>query len=320
MKNIIFTIIILTVFACNDDNNYEFTYDTIVADEPINLEEINSVFDDYNSALPYPAFRNGIYFSTNRHSGGDNFDIIYREMDISYHSRDDALNITHVSAQNTFDNLEFVLDEINTDFDEFGPYPYWGNGNHEFFLYANNDSTDFDIKYVSIRKGDTDNYTAPASITSLNSDSDDLYPSISDDGIIFFCSDRENDSFNIYSSIFNESEIDPDLLQFNVNSIELNDILSSNGNDKCPYVFEDMIVFTSDREGGFGGYDLYYSQNIGGVWSEPKNMGEKINSSADEYRPIIIPFFEFEEKMLIFSSDREGGRGGFDLYAVRAAL
>ncbi len=319
IKNLLLFILVLLIFACENDN-YEFNFETIVTEEPVNLEEINSSFDDYNSALPYEAFRQGIYFSTNRHSSGENFDVIYRAMDISYHSRNDAINISHVTTNNTTNNLDFVLDEIKTEFDEFGPYPYWGNGNYEYFFYANNESSDFDMKFVSVRKGNTDEFTAPKAIESLNSEADDLYPSISDEGVIYFCSDREGGVFDIYSSVFNENEIDPEFEEVNSNSVDFNSILSSDGNDKCPYVLEDLIVFTSDREGGFGGYDLYYSNKVNGIWSEPKNMGQKINSASDEYRPIIIPFFELEEMMIIFSSDREGGKGGFDLYAVRTPL
>ena len=316
---LILILFILFVYACDNDN-YDFTYETIVTEEPVNLEEINSSFDDYNSALPYPAFRQGIYFSTNRHSSGNNFDVIFRAMDISYHSRDDVLNISHVSTNNTTNNLDFVLDEIKTEFDEFGPYPYWGLGNYEYFFYANNESSNFDIKFVSVRKGNTDEFNAPMAIESLNTEADDLYPSISDEGIIYFCSNKESEKFDIYTSVFNENEIDPDFEEVNTNSVEINSILSSDSNDLCPYVYEDLIVFTSDREGGFGGYDLYYSKKVDGLWSEPKNMGENINSASDEYRPIIIPFFEFDETMIIFSSNREGGKGGFDLYAARTPL
>lgn len=46
-------------------------------------------------------------------------------------------------------------------------------------------------------------------------------------------------------------------------------------------------------------------------------FGDKINSEYDEYRPIIVPFGEFDDTMLIFSSNRPGGKGGFDLYAAR---
>jgi hypothetical protein len=77
------------------------------------------------------------------------------------------------------------------------------------------------------------------------------------------------------------------------------------------------MVFTSNREGGYGGYDLYYCcLDEEGQWSEPVNFGPEINSEADEFRPVVSPFGDFENDMMIFSSNREGGYGGFDLYYV----
>ncbi len=49
-----------------------------------------------------------------------------------------------------------------------------------------------------------------------------------------------------------------------------------------------LLVFVSDREGGYGGTDLYYSiKNSQGNWSESKNMGDKINTPANEISPFI---------------------------------
>ena len=94
-------------------------------------------------------------------------------------------------------------------------------------------------------------------------------------------------------------------------------VLSGEYDDKCPYVFENTLVFSSNRPGGYGGFDLYYSRFEAGQWSAPVNFGPGINSVHDDYRPIL-----FEEEvdndrdMMVFSSNRPGGKGGFDLYFV----
>jgi hypothetical protein len=75
------------------------------------------------------------------------------------------------------------------------------------------------------------------------------------------------------------------------------------------------MVFTSDRSEGYGGFDLYYSKFQGNEWTTPVNLGEKINTSSNEYRPILInEEIDPEKIMMIFSSDRPGGKGGYDLY------
>ena len=70
-----------------------------------------------------------------------------------------------------------------------------------------------------------------------------------------------------------------------------------------------MLVFVSDKEGGLGETDLYYSKLTSDGWGEPVNLGDKINSSRKE----CFPFFHSSGK-LYFSSNREGGFGGFDIY------
>ena len=74
------------------------------------------------------------------------------------------------------------------------------------------------------------------------------------------------------------------------------------------------MIFTSNRPGGFGGYDLYYSVFRKGKWSSPVNFGPGINTSSDEYRPVIGYHPDFTNNFLMFSSNRPGGKGGFDLY------
>jgi hypothetical protein len=92
------------------------------------------------------------------------------------------------------------------------------------------------------------------------------------------------------------------------------DSINSPADDKCPMVYGKLMVFTSNRPGGYGGYDLYYSVFRNGNWSSPVNFGAKINSSSDEYRPLIGYYDNFTNMYMIFSSDRVGGLGGFDLY------
>ena len=72
----------------------------------------------------------------------------------------------------------------------------------------------------------------------------------------------------------------------------------------------------SDGSEYYQTYIFLYSNNKDGKWSEPVNFGEKINTSSDEYRPIVKPQWDFINDLMIFSSNRPGGKGGFDLYFV----
>lgn len=69
------------------------------------------------------------------------------------------------------------------------------------------------------------------------------------------------------------------------------------------------LFFASDMPGGQGGSDLYYCELINGEWSNPVNMGPKVNSPASENYPFIHP-----SGRLYFSSNRPGGLGALDVY------
>ena len=71
------------------------------------------------------------------------------------------------------------------------------------------------------------------------------------------------------------------------------------------------LYFVSNKPGGFGGSDIYYSELINGEWSNPVNLGRDVNSSASDNYPYIHP-----SGKLYFSSDRVGGIGNLDIYST----
>lgn len=322
MKRIFYVLAMVSIVSCNPPDEPDYVYDTMVKDLPVNLYKINSEFDDYNSNLPYPASRLGIYFSSNRNSNGGDFDIIYKNLDISYHEEDSAYNIGQV--EDSYDRYQSkLLPLLQTEYDELGPYSFFGSSGLDYFFYADNESGNFDIKFIWNYRGDFGSYNAkeilngPHAALSINSGSDDFYPSINQDQTeMYFCSNRENNFYSIYKTSL---EYQGPLYEYFVgeisNEILVDTILSSEYNDKCPSINGNILVFASDREGGFGGFDLYYSLYEDGNWTIPENFGAKINSASDEYRPITVSLVGNPD-LMIFSSNRPGGKGGFDLYVV----
>ncbi|MDA3909904.1 MAG: OmpA family protein [Bacteroidales bacterium] len=70
------------------------------------------------------------------------------------------------------------------------------------------------------------------------------------------------------------------------------------------------LYFVSDMPGGYGETDIYYSEKqSSGEWSDPQNLGSKINTAGKE----LFPSFDSEGK-LYFSSDGHLGMGGLDLF------
>lgn len=68
------------------------------------------------------------------------------------------------------------------------------------------------------------------------------------------------------------------------------------------------LYFSSNRVGGYGGYDIYVSYWKENSWTYPQNLGEDINTQGNE----ITPFFTNED--LYFASDYHHGMGGYDIF------
>lgn len=71
----------------------------------------------------------------------------------------------------------------------------------------------------------------------------------------------------------------------------------------------EYLYFVSDMPGGFGGKDIWRVPREGAGWGLPENLGETINTAADE----MFPSFR-EDGRLYFSSDGRVGLGGLDIY------
>jgi hypothetical protein len=325
MKQVCITVILFATIVCSCYTHYKYYHGTFPED-PVNMQDFNSEFDDYNSTSPTLGALSVFYFSTNRNSSGGNFDIIYKLLDVSFDKKTGELTIATGSGSDA--GMPGVLSVINTPYDEFGPYlipdndfssgKYTGGLRYQkaIFLYSSNDSGNLDIRFIHNLIGDT--LSAPKNITYLNSDKDDAYPTLDqNNSAIYFCSDRDGD-FDIFKTEISQTgSLVQTLGDSESKVVTRESVLSSGYNDKCPFITGNMMLFSSDRPGGFGGFDLYYSIFRDGEWTAPVNFGEKINSQYDEYRPIVKTFWdEFTNALMIFSSNRPGGEGGFDLYYV----
>ncbi len=71
------------------------------------------------------------------------------------------------------------------------------------------------------------------------------------------------------------------------------------------------LFFTSNREGGYGGMDIYMTKrDASGKWGIPKNLGPNINTELDEDTPIL----HVDGKTLYFSSEGHNSMGRMDVF------
>ncbi|MCX6140431.1 MAG: OmpA family protein [Candidatus Kapabacteria bacterium] len=92
--------------------------------------------------------------------------------------------------------------------------------------------------------------------------------------------------------------------------------INSASYDAHPSITSDgrTLYFVSDRPGGNGETDIYFSVSDGAVWSTPKVLAG-INTASSEMSPIIGS----DGRTLFFSSNRPGGAGGFDVYVAKVS-
>ena len=130
--------------------------------------------------------------------------------------------------------------------------------------------------------------------------------SISSNGLQAQFAAEDSHSFGLYYSIKNKDNIWQESIKFsepiNTYSWESQPTLSSNGK---------VLIFSSNRKGGFGGRDLYITKLLNdNTWSIPKNLGASINTDGDEQ----CPFLHYDNTTLYFSSDGRIGMGKSDIY------
>ncbi|MFN8319386.1 MAG: OmpA family protein [Saprospiraceae bacterium] len=93
--------------------------------------------------------------------------------------------------------------------------------------------------------------------------------------------------------------------------VKLPSSINGIANEVFPYLYRDSILFfSSDRTGGSGGFDIFYSQLKDTSWSAAMLLPYPVNSSFDDIGFLI------NDRMngAYFSSNRPGGKGKDDIY------
>lgn len=144
----------------------------------------------------------------------------------------------------------------------------------------------------------------------VNTGEHDSYPSVTDDGMLYFFSNRkgglgEGDIYRSRKVKNHYPEVENLDTPINTEYHEVDPFIAPN---------ESYLIFCSQKPGGFGNADIYLTfRREDGSWTEPVNMGDKINSSYSEYIPYVTP----DGKYLFFTSNKSGDR---DIYWMDAII
>ena len=144
--------------------------------------------------------------------------------------------------------------------------------------------------------------------TTINSKGHDACTGLSADGekLLLFRTSSDQLSGDIYESLYmNGKWSRAKKLGPNVNSSEYLEASA------CYSPEGEVVFFSSNRPGGFGGKDLYSVKKLpNGEWGKPFNLGSKINTEYNEDAPFVHP----SGNILFFSSEGHRNMGGYDIF------
>jgi Tol biopolymer transport system component len=168
---------------------------------------------------------------------------------------------------------------------------------------AGKTSRDLDI-YVMERTGTS--WGEPRNLGApVNSAGNEWYPTLASDGTIYFGSDRPGGKgrTDIYRCRFVDGKYaEPE---------NLGDAINTALDEFEPFIAPDesyLIFMAGGRPDGLGGLDIYLSHKGHSSWTKAVNLGDKINSSSNEYSPKISP----DGKYFFWSSTRGFGGKPFE--------
>lgn len=141
---------------------------------------------------------------------------------------------------------------------------------------------DWDI-WVVERAGD--DWGDPSALgPPVNTTAHEVHPSFTQDGTIYFSSDRGGGSggFDVYRArARGDSWEEP---------ANLGSVINTPGGEGDSYVAPDgsYLIVSANREGGLGRNDLWVSfRDANGEWSQMRNLGVGVNSPGIEYTPQV---------------------------------
>lgn len=162
------------------------------------------------------------------------------------------------------------------------------------------------VNAIMFSKKINDKWQVPVEITkTLEAGEDCSSCSLNSDGSLLFLYKTDNYDGNIYFSQYKNDRWSPiQKLNRNINTKYYESHASISADGK-------KLYFTSNRDGGNGGLDIYLSErDASGDWGPAVNLGKSVNTVYNE----DTPFITLNDSLLYFSSEGHNGMGGFDIY------
>ena len=267
---------------------------------PVNMgDSINSKFEEY-----FPAIT----------ADGKTFLFTRRLPDANNRQQEDFYVSKRIN--NSWTNA-LPLTEINTSGNEGAP-SLSADGQYLFFTACEEKYSNIDARKTNgscdifIAKKNGDKFAKPRNLEApINSGSWESQPSFSSDGRTLYFVRKIKGSDNLIQYDIYMSRIGDNSAW--TEPVSVSDKINTSGDEMSVFIHPDdqTLYFASDGHPGMGGQDIFVSRrDSSGEWGEPENLGYPINTIRDENSLLVSP----DGTMAYFSSNREGGKGGLDLY------
>ena len=204
-------------------------------------------------------------------------------------------------------------DIVNSDLSDYGPTL---SSNDDVLIFTSKRNSHFrgvdpvNDEDLFMTRYDYNSWDKANELKKLNTQYNEGSATLSKDGqMIYFARCNSPDSYGDCDLFVSRMEEDSTWgkatnLGANINSITWDSHPSLSHN-------EDTLYFASDRIGGFGLSDIYFSVRENGQWSKAQNIGPVINTRNSE----VSPFYHHKDDVLYFSSNGQNlNFGEFDIY------
>lgn len=254
----------------------------------------------YENALVYVSRRkNGLVDQKTQETF---FELFYAELDP---------NGIPVKALNFSNELNSQLHEGPVTFNKRGDKIYFTRSNLDKGLSRADKKGRVGLKIYEAERG----YYDWENITELPFNDDEyscMHPSLSADGKKLFFSSNMPNGYGGMDLYFVEKKDEKWSKPINLGSA-----VNSNKNEVFPFIHESgTLFFTSNGHNSMGGLDIFMININDRRWGRVTNLGVPFNSEKDDLGLILDP----KGTQGYFASNREGGRGGDDIYIFDAPL
>ena len=231
-------------------------------------------------------YKGGIVFCSNQSDGSV---VGYKD------DQNRLFNIFYVTRKGTgWSYPKIFAKEIKSGFND-GPVTF--NCNGDIMYYSRNNSIENHLRNISDNSNKLGIYSAEllnGKWTNIrpfrynNPEYTFCTPALTPDGDrIYFASDMPGGSGGMDLYYCNRKNNDWD------QPVNLGPVINTIKNESFPFACKyGKLYFASDGHKGFGGKDLFYTQEINGKWIVPVNLDSTINSASDDFGIVIDSTFE----------------------------